>query len=85
MFNSTEKEIRDRIRQSKKILELILTLRSQDESIDQEIFKIQKGYLFVSLYSSLEYTLVSVVGRYLELLKRQPKKPMEYRRYILCT
>lgn len=85
MFSSTEQEVRDRIRQSKELLELALTLEPQDEPIDSEIFKIQKGYLFVSLYSSLEFTLVSVVGRYLELLKQQPKKPMEYRKYILCT
>lgn len=85
MFSSTEQEVRDRIRQSKELLELAFTLEPQDETIDSEIFKIQKGYLFVSLYSSLEFTLVSVVGRYLELLKQQPKKPMEYRKYILCT
>lgn len=85
MFSSTEQEVRDRIRQSKELLELALTLEPQDETIDSEIFKIQKGYLFVSFYSSLEFTLVSVVGRYLELLKKQPKKPMDYRKYILCT
>jgi hypothetical protein len=85
MFNGTEQEVRDRIRQSKELLKLALTLEPQDETIDSEIFKIQKGYLFVSLYSSLEFTLVSVVGRYLELLKQHPKKPMEYQKYILCT
>jgi len=85
MFSSTEQEVRDRIRQSKELLELVVTLEPQDETTDSEIFKIQKGYLFVSLYSSLEFALVSVVGRYLELLKQQPKKPMEYRKYILCT
>jgi hypothetical protein len=85
MFSGTEQEIRDRIRQSKDLLELVKILEPQDEYIDSEIFKIQKGFLFVSLYSSLEFTLVSVVGRYLELLKQQPKKPMEYRKYLLCT
>jgi len=85
MFSGTEQEIRDRIRQSKEHLELTKKLESQDENIDSEIFKIQKGFVFVSLYSSLEFTLVSVVGRYLELLKQQPKKPMEYRKYLLCT
>lgn len=85
MFSSTEQEVRDRIHQSKELLALTIRLAPQDETIDSEIFKIQKGYLFISLYSSLEFTLVSVVGRYLELLKQQPKKPMEYKKYILCT
>jgi len=85
MFSSTEQEIRDRIRQTKELLGLVTQLGHEDQMNDSEILKIQKGYLFVSLYSSIEFTLTSVVARYLQLLKQQPKMPMEYRRYILCS
>ena len=85
MFNSTEQEILDRIHQTKEILTLICNLSDQDNFSDSDILKIQKGYLFVSMYSSLEFSLVATVGRFLELLKHQPKKPLDYKRYILCS
>ena len=85
MFSSVEQETIARLRQSSELLKLIKELEPEDETIDSDIFKIQKGYLFVSLYSSIEYVITHVVGRYLELLKHEPKKPMEYRRYILCS
>jgi len=85
MFSSVEQEVMARLRQSSELLKLITELEPADETIDSDIFKIQKGYLFVSLYSSIEYVLTHIASRYLELLSHEPKKPMEYRRYILCS
>ncbi len=84
MFDSVDREVGDRIRQSKELLHLINTLLSQDEYKDSDILKIQKGYVFVSLYSSLEYCLTASVSNFLELLKSSPRKPMHYKNYLLC-
>jgi hypothetical protein len=84
MFESVEREVGDRIRQSKDLLRLIKSLSLQDEYQDSDIYKIQKGYLFVSLYSSIEYCLTASVSRFLELLKASPRRPTEYKYYFLC-
>lgn len=83
MYQSVELEITDRLAQSKEIINHISNLESGDQG--SELIKIQKGYLFVSLYSSIEYTVTSMVSRYLNILKQEQLKPMDYRKYILCT
>lgn len=85
MFKSLEQEVSERLRQSAEILNHIRFLDSSTEYTDKELIKIQKGYLFVSLYSSIEYTLTNTVSRFLEIISREPKKPMEYKKYILST
>lgn len=85
MFDSTEREISDRIRQSKDILTLVTNLSAQAEFNNSDVLKIQKGYLFVSLYSSIEYCITATVSRFLEIIKLQPRNPLDYKRYILCT
>jgi len=74
MFDSTEQEIRDRIRQSKEILSLIERLEGgnsaklEKEAGEVDIIKIQKGIFFVSLYSSIEYSLTASSACFLTLL-----------------
>ena len=83
MYQSVELEIRDRLNQSKELMSHISNL--EQDNRNSELIKIQKGYLFVSLYASIEYTVTSVVSRYLEILSQENFKPMEYKRYILCA
>jgi hypothetical protein len=83
MYQSVELEIGDRINQSKELINHISSLELN--SPNSELLKIQKGYLFVSLYSSIEYTVTNAVSRYLELLKQEQLKPMEYQKYLLCA
>ncbi len=83
MYQSVELEITDRINQSKKLISHISSLELDNRN--SELVKIQKGYLFVSLYASIEYTITSVVSRYLEILKQEQLKPMDYQRYLLCA
>jgi hypothetical protein len=84
MFESVEREILDRVRQSKAILNILDELEPSDDESHPEIFKIQKGLLFVSLYSSVEFSLTAVVSSFLESIGNNPKKPMDYQRYLLC-
>jgi len=83
MNDLIELEIQDRINQSKALVGHISTLELNDQ--DSELIKIQKGYLFVSLYSSIEYTLTKVVSAYLEVLNQENLKPLEYKKYLLCA
>lgn len=83
MFESVEREILDRVKQSKVILNLINDLEPKGGESQSESFKIQKGLLFVSLYSSIEFSLSSVTSSFLEYVGNSPKKPMEYKKYFL--
>jgi hypothetical protein len=83
MYQTVELEIRDRLNQSKELIAHISSLETVEQSTD--LLKIQKGFLFVSLYSSIEYTITTVVSRFLELVKQEELKPMEFKRYLLCT
>ena len=83
MFDTIELEIRDRLNQSKELINHISILEGSGENSD--FLKIQKGFLFVSLYSSIEYTLTNVVSRFLEIINSEKLKPMDFKRYLLCT
>lgn len=83
MFESVEREVFDRLKQSKNLLNIIDNLESKRDRLQSEDIKIQKGFLFVSLYSSLEFALVSTAGSFLECVRSSPKKPMEYNKYFL--
>lgn len=83
MYQTVELEIRDRLNQSKELITHISSLETADQH--SELLKIQKGFLFISLYSSIEYTITSVVSRFLELVKQEDLKPMEFKKYLLCT
>jgi hypothetical protein len=83
MYQSVELEISDRLNQSKELIGHISILEL--DSKHSELIKIQKGYLFVSLYSSIEYAITNVVSRYLEILKQEQLKPMNYQKYLLCA
>jgi len=86
MYQTVELGVSDRLSQSKEIISHISSLELlEPEAQNSKLMKIQKGYLFVSLYSSIEYTVTSVVSRYLEILKQGQLKPMEYQRYLLCA
>ncbi|MCW4629975.1 MULTISPECIES: MAE_28990/MAE_18760 family HEPN-like nuclease [Marinomonas] len=83
MYQTIELEIRDRLNQSKELISHISSLETVEQSSD--LLKIQKGFLFISMYSSIEYTITSVVSRFLELIKQEELKPMEFKKYLLCT
>lgn len=83
MYETVELEIRDRLNQSKELINHIKALEVSDQSPD--LLKIQKGLLFVSLYSSIEYTITNVVSRFLELINTEQLKPLNFKKYLLCT
>ncbi len=83
MYQAVELEISDRLKQTKEIISHISHLEATNQNTD--LIKIQKGYLFVSLYSSVEYTITNVVSRFLETLKNEQLKPMDYKKYLLCA
>ena len=80
MFETVEHGMRDRFRQTAEILKYINKLEETTAGENLDFIKIQKGYLFVSMYSTIEFTLTSTVSRFLELLNSDPRKPMEYKK-----
>ncbi len=83
MYQSVELEITDRLKNTNELIRHISNLENDNQNSD--LIKIQKGYLFVSLYSSIEYTITNVVSKYLEVLAQEQLKPMEYKKYLLCA
>ena len=84
MYQETEVAISARLGESRKLINHISSLDAG--SLDNsELLKIQKGFLFVSLYASIEYTLTTTVSGFLETLNHEQHKPMEFRKYLLCS
>ncbi|MWJ27915.1 hypothetical protein GPM19_06800 [Halomonas sp. ZH2S] len=83
IFKTIELEILDRLNQSKELISHVSALEASGQSTD--LVKIQKGFLFVSLYSSVEYTITNVVSRFLEVISQEQLKPLEFKKYLLCT
>jgi hypothetical protein len=83
MYEAVELEMQDRLNQSKELVNYIARFELADQN--SEFLKIQKGLLFISLYSSIEYTITNVVSRFLETLRQEQLKPMEFKKYLLCT
>lgn len=83
MFNALENEIERRLSQTKEILLSLKKLSTDDDY--SNFLKIQKGFLFVSFYASIEFTVTTSVTRFLEVISNSPEKPIKYKTYILCT
>lgn len=83
MFDALESEIERHLSQTKDVL---ISLNKLSNDTDYSNFlKIQKGFLFVSFYASIEFTVTNTVARFLELMKDNPNKASNYKHYILCT
>lgn len=86
MFSSISSESSDRIRQAALQLADIKKMEAEsDSTTSYEHLKIQKGLLFVSLYAAIEYTITASASQFLLGLQGDPKKPLDYKKYILCT
>lgn len=84
MFSSVIAESSDRIRQA--TLQLANIRRMETGSvISDDFIKIQKGLFFISLYAAIEYTITHSCSQFLTALQNNPKKPKEYKKYILCA
>jgi hypothetical protein len=85
MFSSVILESTDRIRQASTQLENIKNLESDSDRSFTDLIKIQKGLFFISLYAAIEYTITASTSQFLTALQTIPKKPTDYKKYILCT
>ena len=85
MFDSVYSGYSDRIRQSSVVLSNIQSLSGGDLSDINDFIKTQKGVLFVLLYAAIEYSLTACVATFLSLLQNDARKPLEYKKYYLCT
>lgn len=87
MFSSVSLESSDRIRQAELQLAAIKRMEIEAESVStfHELIKIQKGLLFVSLYAAIEFTITASASQFLSGLQSDPKRPLDYKKYILCT
>ena len=84
MFESVQTEIYERIRQCNTLLRHIKSLEEADDSSLDYLIKIQKGSLFVSLYSVIEYTVVNTCQHFLTHLSFLTHKPSSYKNNIMC-
>lgn len=75
----------DRIRQSFLLLQQLKQSEAASVSTNEELFRIQKGVLFVSLYASLEFTLTTAVSDFLTALQAEAVEPGKYRIGLLPT
>ena len=85
MFSSIILESSDRIRQATLQLAIIKKTESESDDTFHDFVKIQKGLFFVSLYAAIEFTITASTSQFLSALQVDPKKPIEYKKYILCT
>lgn len=75
----------DRIRQSFLLLQQIRRLESLNDPSVDELARVQKGMLFVSLYACLEFTLTSAVSEFLAHLQGAPAAASTYRPALLTV
>ncbi|MDH1519330.1 MAE_28990/MAE_18760 family HEPN-like nuclease [Acinetobacter johnsonii] len=83
MFQAIENEVESRLTQTNDILKTLSKL--SDDTENGNFLKIQKGFLFVSFYASIEFTVTNIVSIFLEFLSNNPQKASNYKVYILCT
>ncbi|HIF9128552.1 TPA: HEPN domain-containing protein [Photobacterium damselae] len=81
MFDDIEAGILERLQQTDAILEY---LKQQTETSSQ-MFKTQKGMIFVTMYACIEYSLTQSLTRALEIIGQSPEPASAYKSIILCT
>jgi len=75
----------DRIRQTFVLLQQLRRMETTDNTANDEIVKVQKGMLFVSLYASIEFTLTNAVSEFLSSLQSSATEAKRYRPGLLPT
>lgn len=68
----------DRVRQSFLLLQQIQRRESLADPSADELARVEKGMLFVSLYACIEYTLTNAVAEFLAHLQSAPTMPLDY-------
>ena len=85
MFSSVVLESSDRIRQATLQLANIKKMEFEAGTSSQDIIKIHKGLFFISLYAAIEFTITASSSQFLSALQIDPQKPIDYKKYILCS
>lgn len=85
MLPSVRTGSEDRIRQTSLLMQQILRLESDADPAADEILKIQKGMLFVSMYASIEFTITSAASEFLAVLQAAPAAPRNYQAALLTV
>lgn len=85
MFSAVSSQSNDRIRQASLLLSHAKLLESQNPQESDELVKVQKGLVFVALYSSIEFSVTASVSNLLTLIQANPQKPLAYRKHLLCS
>ena len=85
MLPSVRAGSEDRIRQTSLLMQQIRRLEAEEDAVADEILKIQKGMLFVSLYASIEFTITSAVSEFLAVLQATPVSATSYQTALLTV
>ena len=83
-FNDISSNIMWRLKQTAQILEYLKNNLNIEAVCNSDFYKIQKGFIFVSMYSSLEYVTTQCVSRTLEIIAENLLQPSKYKKTLLC-
>lgn len=75
----------DRVRQSGLLMQQIRRLEAAADPAFEDLLKVEKGMLFVSLYASIEFTVTAAVSEFLAVLQGTPEKPLNYHPILLTV
>ncbi|KAF0192041.1 MAG: hypothetical protein FD165_1109 [Gammaproteobacteria bacterium] len=84
MFSDISSESTERIKQSTLLLGQIRLLDEESDNAVNELLKTQKGMFFISIYASLEYSIVNSCSKFLSLIERDGFFPMKFKNNLLC-
>lgn len=75
----------DRIRQSFLLLQHLKQVDAVADPANDELIKTQKGFVFVSFYAALEFTLTTAVSDFLSYIQPAALNPGKYKPSLLPT
>jgi len=84
MFSDISSESTERIKQSTLLLRQIKVLEETSDNSVNELLKTLKGMFFISIYSSLEYSIVNSCSKFLSLIEGDSLFPMRFKNNLLC-
>lgn len=85
MFVTLRAASDDRVRQAFLLLQQIRRLDPRVDPTVEELARVEKGMLFVSLYACIEFTLTGAVSQFLTELQNAPGLPAAYHPALLTV
>lgn len=85
MFTTVENEFYIRLNQCRILLQQIDSHEGSEDEFRNDLSKIEKGLFFVSLYSTVEYTVVSLSQTFLSNINSDDKTTLDFKNNMICV